>query len=252
MRAVLAALSFSLTLSLAFAGSSSAQALSEEQRAEIRDIVRDYILENPSIIEEAIVALEEQRRAEEAEALRTAIAENQEQIFSSPAHFATGPEDAPVRIVEFFDYNCGFCRRSASWVRETIETHGDDVRFVFVESPIFLQSREGSGVAARAALAARNQDRYLDLHFALMEYDGAVTPEVVMSIAEEIGLDMERLTADMEDEALHAQLDANLDAADAVGLEGTPYFIVNGEPVRGARFEDLDALIEAGANTDAG
>ncbi len=232
------------------APAASAQSgLNETERDEVREIVRDYILENPSIIEEALILLQAQIQAEEAAelaSLQSNIPAEADALLRDPRDFAIGPEDAPVQIVEFFDYNCGFCRRSTEWVREVIETHGDNVRVVFKESPIFMTSNPGSGFAARAALASIQQDRYLDFHFALMEHEGGISEPVVRDIARSLNINMRWLQNVMDEEAIALQLDETLELGERVGMRGTPYFIINGTPVGGFNVPLLDALLAEG------
>lgn len=241
MRPLIPALS--LALACAFAPAAGAQSLSATERDEVRELVREYILSNPSIIEEAIILLQAEREAEEAAENRARIAAETDALLHDPRDFAIGPEDAPVQIVEFFDYNCGFCRRSAGWVRDLVEEHPDQVRVVFKESPIFMTTREGSGFAARAALASIQQDAYFDFHFALMESPGSITEEAVREIASAQGLNRRWLDNAMNDEAIDAHITDTLALGDRIGMRGTPFFVVNGEPVDGANFALLDTLV---------
>ncbi len=239
MRVLLAGLAGLILLPLAAA----AESFSDAQEEEIRRIVREYLLENPEVIEEAVIELQARRDAERARLERAAIARLHDEIYNDPRDFSVGPADAPVQIVEFFDYNCPFCRESAAWVKQLLETYPDQVRFVFKEAPIFADSRESSDLAARAAVAAIEEDRYLDLHFALMESSGTIPLSQVRRIAEDVGVNWRRAQPVMDATETTAQLEAGLDLLDAIGATGTPAFIVNGELVTGAKFEQLDALV---------
>jgi protein-disulfide isomerase len=243
MRVLLAGLAGLLLLPSAV----SAQPFGDAEQEEIRRIVREYLLENPEVIEEAIIELRARRDAEEAERQRAAIAELHDELYNDERDFSVGPVDAPVQIVEFFDYNCPYCRASASWVKSTIEAHPDKVRFVFKEAPIFQDSKESSDTAARAAVAAIGQERYLDLHFALMESSGTIPLSQVRRIAESVGLNWRNAQSVMDSPETTQQLQHGLDLLDAIGGAdaGTPAFVVNGELIRGADIERLEALVAA-------
>lgn len=232
-----------------FATAAPAQsALSDAQRDEVRDIVRDYILENPDIIEEALILLQMQMIAEEQAEATQRVADSLDELVRDERDFAIGPEDAPIQIVEFFDYNCGVCRSGAGWLQELMDEHGDNVRIVFKESPIFMNSRPGSGFAARAALAAIQQDRYFDFHFALMNHQGAISEPVVRDIASSLDLNLRWLDNAMNEDAISEHVEDNLDLLQRVqgaedGGVSTPFFVVNGQPVRGLNSPLLDALV---------
>lgn len=210
----------------------------------IEQIVYDYIMENPEIIEDALIALSEKREAEEAESARVAIADNQDALINNPGDYSVGPADAPVTVVEFFDYRCGFCKRSASWAVELPEKFDNQVRVVFKELPILSPESEK---AALAAVAAGKQGKYLEMHMALMELDNGsgFGPEQIDAVAESVGVDVEKMRADMK------SIDVQKNVADAkslartLGISGTPNFIVGTQQVPGADVETVEALIEA-------
>ncbi len=209
------------------------------EEAAIEDVVRDYILENPDII---LLALQEL----EFKPQREAIAANWDAIVNDPRDFAVGPVDAPVTIVEFFDYNCGFCKRSATWMQDVLETHEGQVRMVFKEAPIFADRAEGSGLGAKAALSAINQDKYLELHFALMAERGQLDRSGVIRVARDQGLDMRWLLNEMAEERHQAHIDDTLALLGSIaqGRMSTPFLIINGQPVAGADFDRLNTLLE--------
>ena len=119
-------------------------------------------------IEEALIALTEKRQAEEDQRTRDAIAENTDRLLNSPGDYSIGPADAKVTVVEFFDYRCGFCKRSASWATGLPEKYDGDVRVIFKELPILSTESEK---AALAAIAAGKQGKYIEMHMGLMELD---------------------------------------------------------------------------------
>ena len=224
-----------------------AQSFSEEETDEIQRIVRAYLIANPEVIEEAVIELQARRDAQDAEAARIAIAERADELLSDTRDFSVGPANAPVQIVEFFDYNCPYCRVAAPWVRDIIAAHPDDVRVVFKEAAIFADSNDSSGPAAQAAVAAAklDPDRYLDLHFALMDLSGTIPESQVRTIVEDVGLNWRRTERVMKSPETAEQLVDTLDLLDAVGGTGTPTFIVNGQLIVGAKTEELQMLVDA-------
>ena len=213
-------------------------------KANIEEIVRAYILENPEIIREALIELD--RRETQADLDRTynAIADLSDQIFRDPRDYAVGPRDAKVQVVEFFDYNCGYCKRSTDWVQETINKYPDDVRVVFKELPVLTGPDGTSYTAARAALAAARQGKYSKLHFALMG-ERALTKDRILDVAERVGVDRAQLERDMEDAAIRRQIDDNLQLASQIpALTGTPFFVVNDEFISGASMDRLEAALD--------
>lgn len=210
----------------------------------IEKIVADYILENPQIIEDALIALSEQRAAEEAELARAAIADNQDALINNAGDFFVGPADAPVTVVEFFDYRCGFCKRSAQWALELPEKYDNQVRVVFKEYPILSAESEK---AALAALAAGKQDKYVEMHMALMELDNGsgFGAEQIDAVAESVGVDVAKMRADMKSIDVQKTVADAKSLARTLGISGTPNFIIGTEQVSGADTRQVEALIES-------
>lgn len=199
-------------------------------RAAVEQIVREYIIANPEVIEEALVELSRRERAETAAKLA-----------SDPRDYSIGPEDAKVTIVEFFDYRCGFCKRSMDWLLDQHDENPEDVRIVFKEFPIL--SRE-SQVAALAALAAGRQGKYNEMHQALMASRSDFSDEAIDNVARGIGVDVTKMRKDMEDEELIAQLGDIRNEAITLGAEATPTFFINGRVVSGWDQRTLDSMVK--------
>jgi protein-disulfide isomerase len=220
----------------------SGAASAQPERAEIETIVREYILDNPEIIEEALIELQIRAMERERAAQVQAVAENASAIYEDPRTPVVGSPDADVRIVEFFDYKCGYCARTNEWVQQTMERHGDRVAFVMKEYPVLsAESRR----AALAAVAVDRQapDKYFAFHNALYEVSGPISDERIDAIARELGLDVERLRADMRSEDVTGYV-ADMRALGAdLGVTGTPFFIINGDVVPGADIATLDRLL---------
>ena len=224
--------------------SASAQrAVSEPGLDEFEQRVRDYLLKNPEVIMEALQILQERQRAAQAENLKRTIAERSAEILNDPAAPVGGNPSGDITLVEFFDYNCPYCRRVAPTVSGLIE---DDpsLRVVYKEFPIL---GPGSQFAARAALASRTQGKYLAFHEALMSAGQQVNEDSVIDIARRVGLDVERLTRDMGDPEIEAAIARNLELANALGVTGTPAFVIGDQVVPGA----VDRAILEGLITQA-
>lgn len=192
--------------------------------------VRNYLVANPEIIVEAMQNLErKQRDAEQTEA-QAALAVHRDQLFNSPESPVGGNPQGDVTLVEFFDYNCPYCRQVAPAMIEAEE--GDSqLRIVYKEFPILGPN---SMFAAKAALAARKQNLYPQFHKAMMLSSGTADEAQVVAVADEIGLDIEQLRSDMQDPAIDAEIERNLALARALRINGTPGFVIGEEIVRGA------------------
>lgn len=192
--------------------------------------VREYLLKNPEVIMEALQLLQERQRAAEAENFKRTIAERSDEILNDPAAPVGGNSEGDVTLVEFFDYNCPYCRRVAPTVSD-LEEADPDLRIVYKEFPIL---GPGSEFAARAALASGKQGKYVPFHNALMRADEQVTEDTVMEIARQVGLDTEQLKADMQDPEIEEAITRNLQLADALQITGTPSFVIGQQIVPGA------------------
>jgi protein-disulfide isomerase len=232
MRHILSAL-LATTLLL---GPLQAAEFSDAQKSEMGSIIREYLLENPEVLRDALIALQQREDAKQAKSQKDQLKQNADAIFRYPGDFTIGNPDASVTLVEFFDYNCGYCKKSLPTILELLETD-KDLKIVFKEFPILSP---GSVMAAKAAIAARQQNKYWELHQAFMGFAGSKDEAAVLAIAEKTGLDMEKLKKDMEGPEVAEILSANSKLARAIGVEGTPGFIVDETLIPGA--VGVDAL----------
>ena len=200
------------------------------QEDAIRQLVRDYLLENPEVLIEAAQAYRVRQQELQAQQARETLVSKREELDRDPDSPVIGNPDGDVVIVEFFDYRCPYCIRVAEDVRETVEDDGN-IRLVMKEFPILGPE---SVVAARMALAAVKQDRYEDLHFAFMSASGPLTEDKAFKIAEDLDLDLDQLRRDMEDPEIDDMLARNYALAQALQINGTPAFVIGDEVVRGA------------------
>jgi protein-disulfide isomerase len=212
---------------------------------QIERIVREYLLREPQVIYDALQEL--QRRQAEAEAARqqAAIADNQSELLDDPTSPVGGNPEGDVTLVEFFDYRCAYCRRVVASMRALLD-EDQDLRVVFKELPVLGPDSER---AARAALASRRQGGYVPFHFALMAAEDLSLPGI-RAAAEAVGLDADRLEADMTAPEVNAAIQANYALANELGIEGTPAFVIGSQLIPGAvdkaRLEQLIRDARAG------
>lgn len=223
-----------LSLALFAAPAASAQTFNTQEQAEIRAIVRDYLVRNPDVLREALDALAERNAAERWLEVR-----------SDPRDFAIGPANAPITIVEFYDYRCAYCHAALEWVIDLSRTRRD-VRIVFKELPILSSA---SMEAARAAIAAMPQGRYLQFHRALMSFplDQELTTEQIDAIARRSGIDVARMRRAMDSPDITAILEQNRAHAIDYNITGTPGFVINGELISGFNQPELERRLREAA-----
>ena len=237
MRSLLMIALMALAL-MAPAGPGRAQTLTE---AEVKRLAREAILENPEIIMQAVAILREREAEAEAAAQQEVLSNRRELLERDPNAPVIGNPDGDVTIVEFFDYNCPYCKRVAPEVARVLDTDGN-VRVVYREWPIL---GEGSVFAARAALAARRQGRYAEFHEALMGMKGRVDEASTIRAARRIGLDIDRLRADMEAPEVAEHIETSMRLADQLGFNGTPSFVIGEALAPGfIDYDQLMALVE--------
>ena len=224
IRSTFAALLLAAAPAAALAGS-----FNDSQRKEIGEIVREYLLKNPEVLVEISKELEKRQAAEDDKKRTGALAENAKEIFHSSADLVAGNPDGDVTMVEFFDYNCGWCKKGLPEVLSLIE--GDkNLRLVMKEFPIFGGD---SDYAAMAALASQKQGKYWPFHVALLGHEGKVTAADVDEIAKAQGLDLDKLKIDMKDPEIATTLERNRKLASALSISGTPAFVIDNELVPG-------------------
>jgi protein-disulfide isomerase len=217
-------------------------------RAAIEMIVREYILAHPDVILDSLRAYEAARRAEEEKGAAAALAASREAIERDPAAPVAGNPNGNVTVVEFFDYQCGYCKRVLPVMQELLKTD-PNVRFVFKEFPILGPE---SVTAARAALAvwATARDKYVPFHTALMQSRGGLSEERIMETAKGVGLDVAKLRSAMAEPAIEETLQRNLEVGRAINVNGTPAFLIGGRLVPGAL--DLETMRRQIAQARAG
>ena len=213
-----------------------AQSFTDAQKSELGQIIREYLLKNPEVLRDAFGELEKRERLAKEDAARKGIAENKEKLYSSKLSHVAGNEKGDVTMVEFLDYNCGFCKRAFGDVQAILE-RDKNLKLVIKEFPIL---GEGSMFASRAAIASKEQGKYWEFQVALMQTRGALDAAKVMEIAAGMGLDTDKLLKDMEEPNVKAEIEETYELASKLGINGTPAFVIDDTLIPGAM--GLEAL----------
>ncbi|MCA3503930.1 MAG: thioredoxin domain-containing protein [Rhodobacter sp.] len=208
----------------------------------IKALIAETLRDNPELILEALQALEARQAEAEAAAAAAVLTNERALLERDPNAPVLGNPDGDVTVVEFFDYNCPYCKRAMPEIDALLAQDGQ-IRLVLREWPILS---EGSALAARAALAARKQGKYPEMYDALMNMRGKLEADTVMRIAGEVGLDLEKLKADMQSPEVEEHIATSMRLADALGFNGTPAFIVGDQLIPG--FVEKAQLAEAVAS----
>ena len=222
--------------------------LALEALRESPELVLEIIRDNPEVVTQAVAILQEREQAQQAQAAQAALATHRAALFDPSGGPTLGNPDGDVTLVEFFDYNCGYCRRTSGVLQQLLEAD-PEVRVLLREWPIL---GEGSRFAARASLAAQQQGRYQEFHRALLELPGQATEKNVMDTARRLGLDVEQLRRDMAAPEVDAHLARSDQLARALGFRGTPGFVVGNTVAPGfIELERLQELVRQARSEDA-
>jgi len=212
-----------LLLGVAAAGA-SAQNFNAQQQSEIRAVVRDYLVNNPDVLRDALNALQAR-----VDAQRRVKAE------TDPRDFSIGARNAPITMVEFFDYRCPYCQAALPSIVDLVRTRRD-IRFVFKEMPLSIHGPPALE-ASEASVAAMPQGHYWQFHQALMSFRGDLSSADINRLAAQSGIDVARMRRAMADQttgpAIMKLINDNAGLAADLGAEGTPAFLINGQLVPG-------------------
>ncbi len=206
--------------------------LNEGQRGEVEVLIRSHLIANPEIIADAITELQDRQTRAQQTAQIDAITENAEIIFASNRQVVLGNPEGDVTLVEFFDYNCTYCKRSLSDVAQLLEAD-PNLRVVLKEFPVL---GEGSVEAARVSVAVSMiaPEKYKEFHFALLSEPGEINGERALAMAEELGVDVDQLVPLLESDDVNSTINEVYDIAGLLNLTGTPTFVTRREVVVGA------------------
>jgi protein-disulfide isomerase len=212
----------------------AAQDFSTAQRGEIEKIIKEYLIKHPEVLQEAMAELEKKQQLAETEKARSAIKNHSDALFNSPRQVVLGNPQGDVTFVEFFDYNCGYCKRA---LNDMVEIMGRDpkLKVVLKEFPVL---GPGSVEAAQVAVAVRMQDKtgkkYFEFHQKLLGGRGQIDKAKALAAAKDIGLDMARLDKDLKSDEIGKTLEESMKLAEALGLNGTPSYVIGNDVVIGA------------------
>jgi|SRR3954470_3171565 protein-disulfide isomerase len=223
-----------LAMALCGMPAASAQSFSDSQRGEIESMVRNYLIAHPEVLEEAMAELSKRQAAAETEKHEASIASNAQTIFNSPRGVVLGNKDGDVTFVEFFDYNCGYCKRAMTDMLDLMKAD-PKLKVVLKEFPVLSQA---SVEAAQVGVAVRMQDptgkKYLDFHQRLLGGRGQADKAHALTAAKEAGLDMAKLEKDLTGPEVRATIEENFKLAEAMGMNGTPSYVIGKQVVIGA------------------
>ncbi|WP_132033590.1 DsbA family protein [Aquabacter spiritensis] len=238
------------TLGILAAAPSPAAAFTDAEKTEIGTVVRDYLMKNPEVLQEVITELEKKQQAQETAGRSQALAEMKDLIFDSPRGVVVGNPKGDVTLVEFFDYNCGYCKHALADLTKLMK-EDPNLKVVLKEFPVL---GKGSVEAAQVAVAVRMvaPDKYLAFHNALLSGRGQADRTRALAAAKEAGIDPALIQKQASSPELNATLDESMKIAQALGLNGTPSFVVGEEVVIGAvGYEQLKAAVDAQRKTQA-
>lgn len=219
------ALAISLA-TLPMVGPAQAQDLTEDR---VRALVLETIRENPEIVMEAVAILQERDAQTQAAAVAEVLSSKRDRLENDPNAPVLGNPDGDVTVVEFFDYNCPYCRQADPELRALLKAD-PNIRLVLREWPIL---GDGSVFATRAALAARAQGKYEAMHWGLLGMNGRANEASVMALAADLGLDLDQLRADMKAPEIDAHIEVSMDLTQVLGFNGTPSFVIGDALVPG-------------------
>ncbi len=234
-------LSAALISGAVHAAEAPAADFTDKQKEQIEAVVRELLTKkDPEIVLNAAKEFQKKQDEENGKKAKEALGKNKDKLVGKDDPIFGNPK-ADVTIVEFFDYNCGYCKKALEPMKKLVEAD-KNVRFVLKEYPILAPS---STTAAKAALAAHKQGKYMEVHNALMENKGALSDDSIIEMAVKAGADKEKLKKDMESAEVKAQLDATRTLGNEIGAHGTPTFVIGDKVVPGAMdVEEMKKLVE--------
>ncbi len=240
------ALPIAAAVLFAWPAAAPAQTFSPDQRQQIETIIKDYLIAHPEVMQDVLAAVDKHQKEAEAAKSAAIIKANQATLFNSPHQVVLGNPHGSVTAVEFFDYNCAYCKHALPDMMKLLQTE-PNLKFVLKEFPVL---GPGSVDAAHVAVAARMQDptgtKYIEFHQKLLGGRGVADLTRALAVAKEVGYDMTRLQKDMSSPEVKTTIDEDMKLADAIGVDGTPSYVIGDQLVVGAvGFDELKQKLAA-------
>lgn len=227
-----------LALGVSLAGAAvlapvNAQSLTDAQKKEVQEVIKDYLLKNPEIIQETLIELDRRQREAEVAARQKALKELGPQLASSKYNAVAGNPQGDVTIVEFFDYNCGFCKRGLTDLQRLMK---DDpkLKVVLKDLPILSAGSRDAAAVALAVKASVKPEVFWDFHVKLMSKTGQIGKAQALEVAKSVGADLAAIEKDIASPEIANAFEESRKLADALGMSGTPAYVIADEVVIGA------------------
>ncbi len=215
---------------------------SDSQRGEIEQIIKEYLSKkNPEVLVEAMKELQQREQSTAEAKTKDAVSQFHDKIMNDPETPTSGNPKGDITIVEFYDYQCGYCKMTEEAVRKVM--HEDkNIRLVYKNYPILGQV---SVIASRAALASVRQNKFVAFHEALMDKKEHLTEPMIYDVAKSVGIDVEKLKKDMNDDKVSKAIDDNMKLGNDVGVRGTPMFVINDQIYPGAmQYDQMKSAVK--------
>lgn len=216
----------------------------DAQKSALGPIIRDYLIQNPEVLRDAMAALEQKQKSEEEANRGQVVDRNSRQLFSSPYQGTVGNPEGKVTLVEFFDYNCGYCKHALDDMARLLKTE-PELKIVLKDFPVL---GPGSIEAAQVAGAVRNQfkgDKFWQYHVKLLSTRGPVGKAQALAVAKDLGADMDQVARDIDKPDIKAGIQESMALADGLSLTGTPSFVIGRDVVIGAvGFDQLRGRVD--------
>jgi len=227
-----------LVLTLLFMPTASAQEFNDAQKAQINKMFEAYLLENGETVIKSVEKYQEQKDEQDRQASKAKAKVLVDRIESGADLPMTGNKDGDITLIEFFDYNCGYCSRALEELVTVLEKD-KNLKVVFFDMPILGPP---SLEASKWSLAAHKQDKYFEYHSALLNHKGQKSEKTLEKLAKDLGLNIEQLKKDKDSKEIADMLTDNVEQATEMNIRGTPGFIINGEIFPG--YMPADRIIE--------
>ena len=231
-------------LSLALAGApAEAAQFSADQTTEIQQIMKSYLLQHPEVLRDAITELDNREKLAETEARKKTLADVAGPLYSAPDGFVVGNPTGKVTVVEFFDYNCGYCKRVSGDLDNLLKSN-PDLKVILRDFPILSPNSVDAAIIAAAVHEQLEGAKFYDYHRKLLNLKGVVGKDQALAIAKDMGVDMARLAKDAADPKIRAAIQGSDNIAKSLALNGTPSYVIGDDVTVGAMtYDDFNQKI---------